>query len=61
MIDHHPVLYQARRYSAWCECQCGWRSPDYATMSGANLAFDDHLLEVERWVSNGYSSTTEST
>jgi hypothetical protein len=44
---HHPELYRAAQLGAWAWCRCGWRSHwSYTTVTGAHLAFGEHLLEV---------------
>lgn len=46
---HHPELYHARQLGAWVWCCCGWRSRwSYTTVTGAHLAFGEHLLEAAR-------------
>lgn len=46
---HHPELYRAGRFGCWSACHCGWRSRwSYTTVTGAHLAFGEHLLAVTR-------------
>jgi hypothetical protein len=40
---HHPELLTAGRHGAWCNCSCGWRSETYRSVTGAHLAFGEHL------------------
>lgn len=45
--DHHPSLFCARRYGCWCSCTCTWQSRSYTTVSGAHLAFREHLVAAQ--------------
>lgn len=45
---HHPGLYAAGRNGCWSCCSCGWASRLYTTVSGAHLAFGQHLIEASR-------------
>jgi hypothetical protein len=43
---HHPGLYATGRHGCWARCSCGWESQLFTTISGAHLAFGQHLAEV---------------
>lgn len=43
MSAHHPTLCRTGRYGCWAECVCGWESQVYTTVTGAHLAFGQHL------------------
>jgi hypothetical protein len=42
---HDPTWLHARQYGRWCECSCGWVSPN-GTISFAQDAFGRHLLDL---------------
>jgi len=45
---HHPTLNRTGRHGCWATCRCGWQSGIYRTVTGAHLAFGNHLTEAER-------------
>jgi hypothetical protein len=48
-MTHHPAIYRARRYGTWGQCACGWISAHtYTTVTGAHLAFGQHLLDTRK-------------
>jgi hypothetical protein len=44
MSEGHDPTYMRGGGACWAFCSCGWTSPTYVAMVGAQLAFGDHLL-----------------